>query len=175
PLPYTSLFRSPRLIAMGTNTDPYQPLERGMRITRSILEVLAAFSHPVAIVTKSHLVTRDIDILAPMAARGLAKVGVSVTTLDRRIARRMEPRAPTPQRRLEAIAALSEAGILTGVMVAPVVPAITDTELEDILQAAARAGAAEASYIMLRLPLEVSTLWREWLQANYPDRASRVM
>lgn len=162
-------------IALGTNTDPYQPAEAKLKITRSILKVLDAFSHPVTIVTKSNLVLRDGDILAGMAARGLAKVAVSVTTLERTLARRMEPRAPTPERRLEAIGGLARLGIPTAVMAAPLVPALNDTELEAILQAAARAGAAEAGYILLRLPLEVKALWREWLEEHYPDRAARIM
>ena len=143
-----------KVIAMGTNTDPYQPLEKRMRITREILKVLDAFNHPVGIVTKSNLIARDLDILGPMARRGLAKVCVSVTTLDRALARRMEPRAPTPNRRVEAIAALRRAGVPTGVMASPMVPALNDPELENILEAAAQAGATEAGYILLRLPLE---------------------
>ncbi len=164
-----------QVIAMGTNTDPYQPIEKERLITRRLLEVMAAFEHPVAIVTKSHLVTRDIDILAPMAAKGLARVAVSVTTLDGRLARRMEPRAPAPRRRLEAIAALAEAGIPVGVMAAPIIPALNDPELEAILEAAAEAGAAEAGYILLRLPLEIKDLFREWLDENAPHRAARIM
>jgi DNA repair photolyase len=163
-----------RPIALGTNTDPYQPLEQKLGITREVLKVLAAFSHPFSIVTKSNLVARDIDIIAPMAARGLAKVCVSVTSLDRALARRMEPRAPTPQRRLAALAALAEAGIPTGVMLAPLIPALNDIELEKILAAAAETGAKEASYIFLRLPLEIKTLWQEWLAQHYPDRAARI-
>jgi DNA repair photolyase len=160
---------------MGTNTDPYQPLEREMKITRGLLEVLERFGHPVAIVTKSHLVTRDIDILGRMATRGLAKVCLSVTSLDPALARRMEPRAATPQRRLAAIRNLSEAGVPTGVMFAPTIPALNDQELESVLEAAAEAGASEASFVLLRLPLEIKDLWREWLAENYPDRAARVM
>jgi DNA repair photolyase len=166
---------APRVIAMGTNTDPYQPLERRMRITRGVLEVLERFGHPVAIVTKSQLVARDADILGRMAARGLAKVCVSVTTLDARLARAMEPRAATPPRRLAAIAALASAGVPTGVMVAPTIPALNDMEMEAILEAAAAAGAKEASYVLLRLPLEIKDLWREWLAEAYPERAARVM
>ena len=164
-----------KVIAMGTNTDPYQPLEKRLRITREILKVLDAFNHPVGIVTKSNLIVRDLDILGPMARRGLAKVCVSVTTLDRALARRMEPRAPTPNRRLEAIKALRRAGVPTGVMAAPMVPALNDPELENILEAAAEAGATEAGYILLRLPLEIKDLWREWLEEHYPDRAARIM
>ena len=163
-----------RTIAMGTNTDPYQPLERRERITRQILEVLSDFNHPVSIVTKSALVTRDIDILSDMAARGLASVFVSVTTLDRTLARRMEPRAATPERRLETLAALAAAGIPTGVMAAPMIPALNDMEMERILARAADAGAAAAGYILLRLPLEIKALFAEWLETHYPDRAARV-
>jgi DNA repair photolyase len=165
----------PDTIALGTNTDPYQPIERTRRITRSILEVLERTSHPVGIVTKSALVTRDIDILASMANRGLAKVALSVTTLDRRIARAMEPRAATPAKRLEAVRQLSEAGIPTAVMVAPIIPALTDSEIEAILEAAADAGATEAGYVLLRLPLEIKVLFREWLATEFPDRAARVL
>jgi DNA repair photolyase len=163
-----------KTIAMGTNTDPYQPLEKKMRITRSILEVLARANHPVGIVTKSHLVTRDIDILGPMAERGLAKVALSVTTLDPKLARRMEPRAATPMRRLDAIRKLSEAGIPTSVLVAPIVPAINDHEIEAILKAVKQAGATEAGYVLLRLPHEVKDLMRDWLVENYPDKLKHV-
>jgi DNA repair photolyase len=165
----------PATIALGTNTDPYQPIERERNITRSILEVLERTGHPVGIVTKSALVTRDIDILARMAERGLAKVALSVTTLDKHIARAMEPRASTPPNRLEAVRRLSEAGIPTAVMVAPVIPALTDSEIERILQAAHAAGAREAGYVLLRLPLEIKELFREWLAAEFPDRADRVI
>ncbi|MCX8996323.1 PA0069 family radical SAM protein [Rhizobiaceae bacterium BDR2-2] len=165
----------PRTIAIGTNTDPYQPIEKEWRIMRQILEVLAAARHPVAIVTKSAMVMRDIDILAGMAAQGLAKVGISVTTLDRKLARLMEPRASTPARRLEAIRALSAAGIPVSVMAAPVIPALNDHEIERILEAAKAAGAGEAGYVLLRLPLEVSPLFRDWLLRNYPDRYRHVM
>jgi DNA repair photolyase len=165
----------PRTIAIGTNTDPYQPIEREWRIMRQMLEVLDAANHPVAIVTKSALVLRDLDILSSMAARGLAKVGISVTTLDRKMARSMEPRASTPTKRLEAIKGLSEAGIPTGVLVSPIIPALNDHEIERILDAAKAAGASEASYVLLRLPLEVSPLFRDWLLQNYPDRYRHVM
>lgn len=164
----------PKMIAIGTNTDPYQPIERGSRIMRGILEVLERASHPVGIVTKSALVTRDIDILARMAKRNLAKVAISVTSLDARLARSMEPRASTPMRRLEALRKLSEAGIPTTVMVAPVIPVLNDSEIERILDAAAHAGVREANYVLLRLPLEVRDLFREWLMANYPDRYRHV-
>jgi len=166
---------APATMALGTNTDPYQPIERSRRITRGLLEVLAAFGHPVAIVTKSNLVLRDRDLLAAMAGRGLARVYLSVTTLDRGLARRLEPRAPTPARRLEAIAGLAEAGIPVGVMVAPVIPALNDPEIEAVLAAAAGAGATSASYVLLRLPMEVRDLFREWLAVHAPDRAARVM
>jgi len=165
----------PKVIAMGTNTDPYQPIEKKMRITRSILEVLRDFRHPVGIVTKSPLILRDMDILGPMAQEGLAKVALSVTTLDRKLARLMEPRAGTPQRRLQAIKGLSEAGIPTGVMFAPVVPALNDEEMEAVLGAAAEMGASTAGYVLLRLPLEIKDLFREWLDASVPDRAKHVM
>ncbi len=164
-----------RLMALGTNTDPYQPVERRLAITRGILTVLAAHDHPVGIVTKSALVTRDIDILKPMAARGLAAVFLSITTLDRALARRLEPRAAAPVRRLEAIGALREAGIPVGVMVAPVIPALTDAELEAILAAAAEAGATRAGYIVLRLPLEIADLFQEWLARHAPNKARRVL
>jgi DNA repair photolyase len=164
-----------RTIAIGTNTDPYQPIEREWRIMRQILEVLDRANHPVAIVTKSALVMRDIDILSSMAARGIAKVGISVTTLDRKLARAMEPRASTPTRRLEAIKALSEAGIPTAIMMAPVIPALNDHEIERVLDSGKAAGASEASYVLLRLPLEVSPLFRDWLLQNYPDRYRHVM
>ena len=164
----------PRMIAIGTNTDPYQPIERERKIMRGILEVLERAGHPVGIVTKSALVTRDIDILSRMAKRNLAKVALSVTTLDPKLARTMEPRASTPPKRLEALRQLSEAGIPTTVMVAPVIPALNDSEIERILDAAAHAGVKEASYVLLRLPLEVRDLFREWLMANYPDRYRHV-
>lgn len=171
--------RSPRyrceVIAMGTNTDPYQPVERNLRVTRSILEVLAAYSHPVGIVTKSALVVRDIDILAPMAKRGLAQVYLSVTTLDAELARRMEPRAASPRRRLETIKVLADAGIPAGVMTAPMIPALNDSEMEAILEAATEAGARWAGYVLLRLPLEIKDLFQEWLREHYPDKAKHVL
>jgi len=162
-------------IAIGTNTDPYQPIEREWRIMRQILEILDKANHPVVIVTKSALILRDIDILKSMAERGLVKVGISVTTLDRKLARSMEPRASTPTKRLEAIKALSEAGIPVAVMMAPVIPALNDHEIERILDSGKAAGASEASYVLLRLPLEVSPLFRDWLLQNYPDRYRHVM
>lgn len=165
----------PRVIAIGTNTDPYQPIEKEWRIMRQILDVLDKANHPVSIVTKSALVMRDIDILSRMAARGLAWVGMSVTTLDRKLARTMEPRAATPPRRLEAIRALSEAGIPTAIMMAPIIPGLNDHEIERVLDSGKAAGALEASYVLLRLPLEVSPLFRDWLLRNYPDRYRHVM
>jgi DNA repair photolyase len=165
----------PRTIAIGTNTDPYQPIEKQWRIMREILEVLDARNHPVGIVTKSALVTRDIDILSRMAERGLAKVALSVTTLDRMLARTMEPRASTPTKRLEAIRQLSDAGIPTSVMVAPIVPGLTDSEVERILDAARAVGAQDAGYVLLRLPLEVSPIFKDWLLRHYPDRYRHVM
>ncbi|HXV30991.1 MAG TPA: PA0069 family radical SAM protein [Sinorhizobium sp.] len=164
-----------RPIAIGTNTDPYQPIEKEWRIMRQILEVLKAANHPVMIVTKSAMVTRDIDLLAPMAEQGLARVGISVTTLDRKLARTMEPRASTPTRRLEAMRAIADAGIPTAVLVSPIIPALNDHEIERVLDAAKAAGASEASYVLLRLPLEVSPLFRDWLLRNYPDRYRHVM
>jgi DNA repair photolyase len=165
----------PKYIALGAVTDPYQPIEREHRITRSVLEVLDRTNHPVGIVTKSALVVRDVDILARMASRGLVKVAVSVTTLDRMIARKMEPRASTPPKRIEAIRALAEAGVPVAVMTAPIVPALNDSEIERILEAARNAGATEAGYVLLRLPLELKDLIREWLQTEFPERAQRVI
>src|SRR5882672_11047209 len=165
---------TPRTIAIGTNTDPYQPIERRYEVMRRILGVLERAGHPVGIVTKSALIVRDIDILARMARRNLVKVALSVTTLDPKLARTMEPRAATPARRLDAVRRLSEAGIPTSVMVAPVIPAINDMEIERILDAAAAAGAREAGYVLLRLPLEVRDLFREWVTENFPDRARHV-
>ena len=165
----------PRTLALGTNTDPYQPIERQYRITRGILEVLSRHNHPVGIVTKSALVTRDIDLIAPMAEARLAKVAISITTLDPDLARAMEPRAASPARRLEAIRALSEAGIPVSVLVAPVIPALNDAEIEAILEAARAAGAVEAGYVLLRLPHELKDLVREWLLTHRPDRIRHVM
>lgn len=165
----------PRTIAIGTNTDPYQPVEKKWRIMREILEVLEAFNHPVGIVTKSTLVIRDMDVLGRMAEKGLAKVALSVTTLDRKLARTMEPRATTPARRLEAIKALSEHGIPVSVMIGPVIPGLNDSEIERILESAHAAGAREAGYVMLRLPLEVSPIFKDWLLRHYPDRFRHVM
>jgi len=165
----------PKTIAIGTNTDPYQPIEKQYRLMRDILEVLDRTNHPVGIVTKSALVLRDIDILSSMAERGLVKVALSITTLDRKLARAMEPRAATPAKRLKTIQTLADAGIPTSVMTAPVIPALNDMEIERILDAAALAGAKEAGYILLRLPGEVAELFREWLLSNCPDRYRHVM
>jgi len=165
----------PKTIALGAVTDPYQPIERTYEISRQILEVMEQTSHPVGIVTKSALVVRDIDILSKLAERGLVRVAVSVTTLDRRVARTMEPRAATPLRRLETIQRLSAAGIPTTVMTSPIIPGLNDHEIESILEASREAGATSASYVLLRLPLELKQLFREWLQEHFPDRAKRVI
>ena len=164
----------PRVIAIGTNTDPYQPIERRYKVMRRILEVLDRAGHPVGIVTKSALVLRDLDILARMAERRLAKVALSVTTLDGELARKMEPRAATPMRRLETLRRLAQVGVPTTALVAPVIPALNDSEIERILDAVAAAGVKEAGYVLLRLPLEVRDLFREWLIENYPDRYRHV-
>ncbi|WP_442880712.1 PA0069 family radical SAM protein [Bosea sp. (in: a-proteobacteria)] len=165
----------PRTIAIGTNTDAYQPIEKKLRIMRGILEVLAKFNHPVGIVTKSALVQRDIDILAPMAEKGLVKVALSVTTLDAKLARGMEPRAAAPSKRLETIRKLSEAGIPVTVLVAPIIPAVNEHEIERILDAAKAAGAREAGYVLLRLPLEVKDLVQDWLVTHHPDKMRHVV
>jgi len=164
-----------RTVALGANTDPYQPIERDMKITRAVLEVLARCEHPVGIVTKSALVTRDIDLLAPMAEKGLVKVSISLTTLDRGLARAMEPRAATPGKRLEAIRQLTGAGIPVNVLVAPIIPAINDAEIEQILAAAREAGASEAGYVLLRLPLEVREVFAQWLVTHAPQKARHVL
>ena len=165
----------PDVVAMGTNTDPYQPVERELKITRSIIRVLSDFNNPVGIVTKNHLVTRDIDILGDMARRNLAEVFLSVTTLDKDLARDMEPRASAPYRRLDAIRKLADAGVPVGVMTAPMIPGLNDHEMEAILEKAAEAGATRAGFTVLRLPLEIKDLFDEWLRANRPDRAERVL
>ena len=162
-------------IALGANTDPYQPIERQYRITRSVLEVLAEARHPVGIVTKSRLILRDLDILAPMAREGLVRVCLSVTTLAPALARIMEPRAPRAELRLEAVRGLTEAGVPTAVLAAPMILAINDGELEAILEAARDAGADSASYVLLRLPLEIAQLFEEWLETHFPDRKKRVL
>jgi DNA repair photolyase len=164
-----------RPITLGANTDPYQPIERRMRVTREVLEVLARCRHPVTIITKGALVLRDLDLLEDLAKDGLAGVGVSITTLDAGLKRVMEPQAASPRARLEVVRRLSAAGVPTGVLVAPVIPALTDHEMEGILEASAAAGARWAGYVLLRLPHEVKDLFREWLAAHYPDRAAHVM
>ena len=162
-------------IALGTNTDPYQPIEREWKVTRSILEVLSECEHPFSIVTKSSLVERDLDLIAPMAAKRMARVYVSITTLDRELARTLEPRAAAPQRRLQTIETLAAAGVPVGVMTAPMIPQLNDHDLEAILEAAAARGASSAAWVLLRLPREVAPLFREWLDAHYPLRAAHVM
>ncbi len=162
-------------VHIGGNTDPYQPTERKLQITRGVLQVLDRFNHPTSIITKSALVVRDLDILGPMAERGLVKVFVSITTLDRALARSMEPRASTPERRLWALQALSRAGVPTGVGFAPAIPGLNDHEMERVLERGAEAGAAEAMFVVLRLPLEIKDLFREWLEAERPDAAKKVM
>ncbi len=165
----------PRTIVIGGVTDPYQPIERGFGVTRSILEVLLRWRHPVGLITKSQLVLRDLDLLAPMAEMKLAKVAVSVTTLDKALARKMEPRAAAPHRRIEVIRDLAAAGVPVTMMTAPIAPGLNDAEIETLLAAGAEAGAAEAGYVLLRLPLEIKQLFLEWLEAHYPDRAEKVM
>jgi len=165
----------PKTIAIGTNTDPYQPIEKKYQIMRGILTVLREFRHPVSVISKGVLIERDADILGEMGRDRLAHVGVSITTLNAKIARSMEPRVPTPARRLAMIETLANAGCPVRVMIAPVVPGLTDHELETILKSAADAGATSAEWIMLRLPLEVSPLFQEWLARNYPDRAAKIM
>ena len=165
----------PSSIALGSNTDPYQPIERRLRVTRSILEVLDRCHHPVGIVTKGALIERDLDLLASMAKRGLASAIVSVTTLSADLKRILEPRTSSPARRLDAVRALSDAGIPTGVLVAPIIPCINDAEIEAILEASREAGAAVAHYTLIRLPHELKDLFREWLDSHFPERASHVM
>ncbi len=165
----------PKLIALGTNTDPYQPIEREFGVTRQILRILREFRHPVGIVTKGTLIERDLDILGELGQAGLARVGISITTLDPDVARKMEPRVPAPTRRLRTIERLTKAGCPVRVMVSPIVPALTDHEMEGIMAAARGAGAVAASYVLLRLPLEVAGLFRTWLYDRFPDRAARVM
>jgi DNA repair photolyase len=165
----------PKPLALGSNTDPYQPVERTLKLTRSVLEVLERFGHPVSIVTKSAGVLRDVDILQRLAARGLVRVWLSVTTLDASLARRMEPRAATPERRLAAIAGLAQAGVPSGVLAAPMIPGLNDAELEKILERSARAGARHAGYVLLRLPHELRQMFEAWLAEHYPDRAKHVL
>ena len=162
-------------IHIGGNTDPYQPAERRLRITRSVLQVMDRFNHPCSIITKSNLITRDVDLLASLAERNLVRAIVSITTLDRQLARAMEPRAATPARRLAAVEVLAKAGIRVSVNTAPMIPGLNDHELEALLEQAAAAGACGAGYVLLRLPLEIKDLFREWLEAERPDRARRVM
>lgn len=164
----------PDVMALGTNTDPYQPIEKEHGITRQVLQVLSDFGHPLSIVTKSALVTRDIDILAPMAARGLVSVAMSITTLDRHLARIMEPRAATPGRRLDTVHVLKSEGIPVHVLAAPIIPAINDDEIEALVEASAEAGACGVGHILLRLPHEIKDLFREWLEQHFPDRVDRV-
>jgi DNA repair photolyase len=166
---------APKIIHIGGNTDPYQPVERRLEVTRGIIAVLARFRHPFSIITKSALICRDIDLLAPLGAAGLVRAAVSVTTLDRGLARVMEPRAATPERRLDAVRRLADAGVPTQVMFAPVIPGLNDHELEAVLERAAVAGASGAGYVALRLPLEIKDLFEEWLAEKVPDRARRVM
>jgi DNA repair photolyase len=165
----------PGVIHIGGNTDPYQPQEKTLRVTRGVLEVMARFHHPLSIITKSALIVRDVDILGPMGELGLARAAVSVTTLDRTLARAMEPRAATPERRLEAVRRLADAGVPTVVMFAPAIPGLNDHELEAVLERAAAAGALGAGYVALRLPREIKGLFAEWLATRRPDRAERVM
>lgn len=165
----------PTPIALGMNTDAYQPAERRLRVTRSLLEVLWAYRHPVSLITKSTLILRDLDILAPMAERGLVSASLSITSLNPAVKRSLEPRTASPAARLNTLRSLAAAGIPTRVMVAPVIPAITDHELEAILEFSAEQGATGAGYVLLRLPWEVREVFREWLQSHYPDRADRVM
>ncbi len=165
----------PEFIHIGGNTDPYQPQERTLRITRGVIQVLARFQHPFSIITKSALVTRDIDLMAPMAKENLVRVAVSITTLDRKLARSMEPRAATPGKRLEAVKRLTDAGVPVTVMFAPCIPGLNDHEMEAVLEAASGAGASGAGYVALRLPREIKDLFQEWLATDHPDRARRVM
>ncbi|MCB9959161.1 MAG: PA0069 family radical SAM protein [Rhodospirillaceae bacterium] len=165
----------PATLALGSNTDPYQPVERDLKLTRAVIEVLCRFRHPFAIVTKSDLVLRDLDLIGPAAAAGFAGVSLSVTTLDRRLARALEPRAPTPDKRLAAIARLSAAGVPVAILASPMIPGLTDHELDAILEAGRAAGAAAANTILVRLPGEIAGLFEEWLRAHVPDRADRVL
>jgi DNA repair photolyase len=165
----------PEPIMIGANTDPYQPVERRLRITRSLLELCLKFRHPVMVITKSASITRDVDLLAELASQDLAKAAISMTTLDRKLSRAMEPRAATPERRLEAVETLSQAGIPVSVMMAPIIPGLTDTEIEPLLKRVAAAGAQNANYVLLRLPLEVRDLFTEWLQAERPAAARKIM
>ncbi|MFN3313775.1 MAG: PA0069 family radical SAM protein [Hyphomonas sp.] len=164
-----------RPIALGMNTDAYQPIERDEKLTRHLLEILSDHDHPVSLLTKSALIQRDIDLIAPMAAKGLVRVGLSITTLDRTLARKMEPRAATPVRRLETVRALADAGIPVSVMTAPIIPGLNDHEIEDLIEAAATHGARGVGYVLLRLPYELKDLFHEWLAQHFPDRAARII
>jgi DNA repair photolyase len=166
---------APKPMALGSNTDPYQPVERTLKLTRSVLEVMERFGHPVSIVTKSAGVLRDLDILQRLAARGLVRVWLSITTLDGALARCMEPRAATPERRLSAVQGLAQAGIPAGVLAAPMIPGLNDAELERILERASRAGARTAGYVLLRLPHELRQMFEAWLNEHFPDRAQHVL
>ena len=163
------------MIHVGGNTDPYQPQERRLRVTRQVIEVLARFNHPFSIISKSALILRDLDLIAPMAAKNLVRVAISVTTLDRKLARSMEPRAATPEKRIATVKALADAGVPAIVMFAPAIPGLNDHEMEAVLERAAAAGARGAGYVALRLPLEIADLFQEWLATDHPDRAARVM
>ena len=165
----------PEFIHIGGNTDPYQPQERRLRITRGVIEVLLRFRNPFSVITKSALILRDLDLLGQAAAEGLTRVAISVTSLDRKLSRSMEPRAATPEKRIDAIRRLSDAGVPVTVMFAPCIPGLNDHEMEAVLERAATAGASGAGYVALRLPLEIKDLFREWLASDHPDRASRVM
>ncbi|TDY02532.1 PA0069 family radical SAM protein [Thiohalophilus thiocyanatoxydans] len=165
----------PKVIALGANTDAYQPVERQLGITREIIQALKAYRHPVSIITKSALIERDIDLLAPMAETGLVKVFVSITTLDRTLSRQLEPRAAAPQRRLETVQRLQQAGIPVGVLMAPIIPVLNDNEIERLLEQCAGAGAESAGYVILRLPHELKDLFVRWLQEHYPLKAGHVM
>ena len=166
---------APEVIHIGGNTDPYQPQERRLRVTRGVIEVLSRFNHPFSVISKSGLILRDLDLLAPMAERNLVRVAISITTLDRKLARSMEPRAATPEKRLDAVKRLADAGVPTVVMFAPCIPGLNDHEMEAVLERAAAAGASGAGYVALRLPLEIADLFQEWLATDHPDRASRVI
>lgn len=165
----------PRPIALGMNTDAYQPIEKRLKLTRAFLEILSNYNHPVTLLTKSALIVRDIDLIAPMAEKGICRVGVSITTLDPKLCRQMEPRAATPRLRLQTVKALSDAGIPVKVMMAPIIPALNETEIEGLLSASARHGAHGAGYILLRLPHELKDIVQEWLAQHYPDRAVRII
>jgi DNA repair photolyase len=163
------------VIHIGGNTDPYQPQERRLRVTRQVIEVLSRFNHPFSIISKSALILRDLDLIAPMAERNLVRVAISITTLDRKLARSMEPRAATPEKRLAAVKQLSDAGVPVAVMFAPCIPGLNDHEMEAVIERAATAGARTAGYVALRLPLEIKDLFEQWLATDHPDRAARVM